>query len=233
MSASFKTQPGDIFLVRSNEWIGKWVRLLISIRYGIPYKKAYSHIESSFDSTMNISAEPDGVKMAKNDRFDKHIEYCVYRLKKMDEQKQTQHQNIAKRFLGKRYAYARYLLDFVRIASLFLFLAGVLLALFGLIFSISASKTLAIVAGGLLFFVTVTKPFLINRDIVTYDCTELQSMIFTANGLWVPPGKSRNEYPDGMKQVLDNLRINGNAEIVYEKYRYSEPTGFVPVLAGV
>jgi hypothetical protein len=70
--------------------------------------------------------------------------------------------------------------------------------------------------------VSVVKPILNNMDVLTYDCTELQSMIFTANGLWAPLEKSRNEYPDGMKQVLDNLRLNNEAEIVYEKLNEGE-----------
>ncbi len=218
-NVEFNTQPGDIFLVRNHHLIGKWVRLLIAIRYGTPYKKAYSHIESSYDGTKNISAEPAGVKMVANNRFDKHMEYCVYRLKKMDMLKQQQHQNISQRFIGKGYAYSRYFLDFVRIGSFFLFLTGAVLALLGVIFSITACKILALVTGGILVLVTLLKPFLINKDILTYDCTELQSMIFTANGLWIPQEKARNEYPDGMKQVLDNLRLNNCAEIVYQNYR--------------
>ena len=215
----FNTKPGDIFLVRNHHLIGKWVRLLIAIRYGTPYKKAYSHIESSYDHTQNISAEASGVKLVDRNRFDEKMELCVYRLKKMDLLKQQQHQQIARRFIGRGYAYSRYLLDFVRIGSFFLFLTGAFLALLGLIFSISACKILALVAGGLLILITMTKPYLINQDIVSYDCTELQSLIYTSNGLWIPQEKARNEYPDGMKQVLDNLRLNNCAEIVHQKYR--------------
>jgi hypothetical protein len=223
MNNDFKPQPGDIYLIRGNKLISKWIRLLISIRYGIPYKQAYSHIEASYDEKTNISAEPSGIKLMNNRRFDKNGDYRVYRLKKMDPAKQERHQKISERYIGKGYAYARYLLDFIRIGSFYLLLLGIFFTFLGEIFSITSSKYMAIASGLLFILLTVIKPSLIKKDVLTHDCTELTSIIFATNGLWVPPSKSRNEFPDGMKQVLDNLLLNSSAEVVFDNYREPKP----------
>jgi hypothetical protein len=223
MNNVYKPEPGDIYLIKGNTLISKWVRLLISIRYGIPFKLAYSHIETSYDENTNISAEPSGIKLMNNRRFDKKCDYRVYRLKKMDNAKKERHQKISERYIGKGYAYARYLLDFVRIGSFYLFLTGIMFAILGMVFSLELSKYLAFASGVFFVLLTAMKPSLIKKDIVTHDCTELTSIIFAANGLWVPPAKSRNEFPDGMKQVLDNLLLNGSAEVVFDNYRDLKP----------
>lgn len=215
-SAGTRFQTGDIFLVRSSGIIAKIIRLIIYIRYGIPMKTAYSHIESSYNGKVNISAESSGVKLVANNRFNKKTHCAVYRLKRMTKEKQDNHIALSESYIGKGYAYARYLLDAFRIATFYVLVMGVLFAVFGLVFSSSFSKHMAIVSAGLFIVLTVVKPFLARKDILTHDCTELQSMIFSANGLWAPLPKPRNEFPDGMKQVLDNLVLCGEAELIHE-----------------
>ena len=209
---------GDIFLVRSSGFVAKLIRLIIYIRYGVPVKEAFSHIESSYSSKVDISAEPSGVKLVANNRFDKKTYVKVYRLKRMTREKQNEHARLAESFIGKGYAYARYLLDTFRIATFYVVMMMVAFGFFGFVFSIGFSKIMAIVSAGIFIILTIAKPILAKRDILTHDCTELQSMIFSANGLWASLPKPRNEFPDGMKQVLDNLVLNGQAELIHEGY---------------
>lgn len=215
MTEESKFQTGDIFLVRSNGMTGRWVRFLIFIRYGIPFKLAYSHIESAFNAKINVSAELSGVQLEKNDRFDKKTEFTVYRLKSMTPEKQEKHKEIAETFLGKGYAFARYALDAVRIAAFYLFIAAVLFGLLGLVFSSHTARWLALAAGAIYIVINLIKPTLKRKDILTHDCTEVQSLIFTRNNLWAALPTPRNEFPDGMKQVLDNLVLHGQAEVVF------------------
>lgn len=226
MSDIFQPQTGDIYLIRSNGLIGRLVRLLISIRYGVPYKEAHSHIEISYDNTHNLSAEPSGAKLMKNNRFGKSYDYKVYRLNKMDPEKQEKHKKINESFIGKGYAYARYALDILRIGSFYIFILGILSGLLGVVFSFTASQYLAFGSAVLFVLSTAIQQVLAKKDILTHDCTELTSLVLAINGLWVPTVKSRNEFPDGMKQVLDNLVLNGGAEVVFEKYRDPKPREF-------
>lgn len=222
--AGIDFQPGDIFLVRSNNLMGKLVRLIISIRYGIPFKEAFSHIESSYNHRVNISAEGPGVKLVNNNRFNKKTCYCVYRLKGMTQEKQKQHQQISDQYIGKGYAYARYFLDAARITTFYLVIMAVIFAFFGFVFSITFSKYLAVASAGFFILLTAIKPILLKKDILTHDCTELQSIIFSTNGLWIPLPKPRNEFPDGMKQVLDNLVLCGQAQVVIPGDKTNKPT---------
>lgn len=210
-------QTGDIFLIRGNNWLSRWIRFLVFLRYGIPYRQAYSHIESAFNSRINISAESSGVGLVKNTRFDLATDYRVYRLKKMDSKKQANHKKIAEKYIGKGYAYARYLLDTTRIGAFYVSLAILLFGFLGFIFASSLSQSIAMAAGGIFVLLTIIKPFLIRKDILTHDCTELQSLIFSENDLWVPLTDSRNEFPQGMMQVLDNMVLNGQAQLIFKK----------------
>jgi hypothetical protein len=217
MMSETKFQGGDIFVVRSKPLISKIVRLLTSIRYGIPYKDAHSHIEINVDGSRNISAEGSGVAMKDSNRHEKAGKaFTVYRLKKMDPEKQEKLKQVSEPYLGKGYAYARYALDFARIASFVVCVFALISALMGVVFSIESNRY--IVLGAVVFFLVLTmaKPFLIKKDILTHDCSELTSLILVQIGLWVSLPKSRNEFPDGMKQVLDNLVMYGQAEIVLE-----------------
>jgi hypothetical protein len=63
-----KFQCGDFFALRGYSSRSRLVRLLTSIRYGVPFKRTFSHVETAIDENRNISAEPKGVMYVKNDR---------------------------------------------------------------------------------------------------------------------------------------------------------------------
>jgi len=218
MSEQFQPQTGDIYLIRSSGLVGKLVRILISIRYGIPYKDAHSHIEIGYDSTHNFSAEPSGAKLKKNDRLNKNCDYKVYRLNNFDQEKQEKHKKISEGFIGKGYAYARFALDTLRIVTFFVLILGMVSGLLGMTSSLAVSQFIAFGSAVLFVLSIVVQQVLAKKDMLTHDCTELTSLVLAINGLWIPTVKSRNEFPDGMKQVLDNMVLHGGATVVYEKY---------------
>ena len=218
-------QTGDFKVVRGSSLISKGIRLLCSVRYGIPYKQTHNHVESFFDCKTIISADAKGVVLKPFESYDGDgkEEYRVYRFKNFGEGWHQYFKNKAKEYVGKGYAYARYVLDTVRIV---LFLTALFTLIFALIGAFMSSKFLLLLAGLSLIFIcilTLIKPYLIKKDILTHDCVELQSLIYSTNELWVPLGnKSRNEFPDGMSHVLKNLELHGVVEIVCQTPGYNE-----------
>jgi hypothetical protein len=203
-----KIKPGDIYVIRGYSILSKIIRLIISIRYGIPYRNTYSHIELAYDNDYNISAEPGGIKLVKRSMSKRYT--VIYRLAKdMDLLK---YGDICNKYLGVGYAYARYIIDTIRIASLILLIPAIPIAIAGIFFR--GARTMAIIAGIIILIMTIAKWLLIKRDKLTHDCVELTSMILNDMGLWHSSTKPRNEFPNGMKQVLDNLVLYGQCEII-------------------
>ena len=119
-----KFQCGDFFALRGYSLISRSIRFLTFVRYGIPFKKTFSHVESAVDDKNNVSA---------------------------------------------------------------------------------------------IVFVTLFKGYIKEKDKLTEDCAETQSLIYSEDGRWISLQKPRNEFPNGMVQVWENLILNGVAEVIAEK----------------
>lgn len=206
-------QCGDFFVLRGFSLISRGIRLLTSVRYGIPFRETFSHVESAIDEEQNVSAEKSGVKIVSNKREKITKAYAkVYRLKKFDDDDKKNHKEEAvNNHVGKKYAFWRYLLDFIRIVTF-------ICALFwGIVMMLNKFVGLIVLMEIVFFF--LIKGFLIKKDKLTEDCAENQSLIYSANGRWFPLPRPRNEFPNGMVQVWENLVLNGVAVVVAERQK--------------
>lgn len=208
-------QCGDFFVLRGFKLISRGIRLLTSVRYGIPFRETFSHVESAINEKQNVSAEPNGVVIVNIDRPKVTKAYAkVYRFKKFDEEDQKKHVEESKKHLGKRYAIWRYLLDTARIVSFLIIIFGWIVALIDLWVGVFLLAVIIVI--------TLFKGFLRKKDKLTEDCSENQSLIYTATGKWFPLPNPRNEFPNGMVQVWENLVLNGIAVVVAERQRGGE-----------
>jgi len=210
-----KFQCGDFFVLRGFGLISWGIRFLSSIRYGIPFKETFSHVESAINDKQNISAEPNGVMIVSNNRKKVTDAYAkVYRFKKFDDEDKKKHKEEAAKHEGIGYAFWRYALDAVRIIVVVLVLFWLFIAALNLL--------VGIVILALIIFLMLIKGFLKSKDMITEDCTETQSLIYSANKRWFPLPKPRNEFPNAMVQVWENLVLNGVAIVVAERQRGGE-----------
>lgn len=209
-------QCGDFFVLRGFGLISKGIRLLTSVRYGIPFRETFSHVESAINDKQNVSAEKSGVEIVSNEREKVTEAYAkVYRFKKFDDEDKEKHEKEAvENHVGKRYAFWRYVLDFLRIVTF-------ICALFwGIVMMLDRFIGLIVLMEIVLFF--LIRRYLIKKDKLTEDCSENQSLIYSATGRWFPLPKPRNEFPNGMVQVWENLVLNEIAVVVAERQRGGE-----------
>jgi hypothetical protein len=193
-----KFQCGDFFVLRGFGLISRGIRFLSSIRYGIPFKETFSHVESAIDEEYNISAEADGVRRVLNNRKKVTGAYAkVYRFIKFDEEDKNRHKEEAAKHEGIGYAFWRYALDAVRIIVFVLILLWLFIA--------ALDWLVGIVILAIIIFLMLIKGYLKSKDLITEDCTEAQSLIYSAYCRWFPLPKPRNEFPNGMVQVWENL----------------------------
>lgn len=201
-------QYGDVVFFKSYGIISRIIRLIISVRYGVPFKYAWSHVAMAVSKENFISAEPSGVEyvpIKKNPDLIK-CDAVGYRFTKeitIDcKAKMTIRQN---EILGKGYGYFRYALDFLRVLMFYFILLGVIPAA---IFY----KTI-----GIYFLIAVAVMIIAEKilgifDRKTYDCVEAISSILNAGDFWSPVAfKPRSEFPDGMLQVFETLTLHGAA----------------------
>jgi len=209
-------QCGDFFVLRGFGLISKGIRLLTSVRYGIPFRETFSHVESAINDKQNVSAEKSGVEIVSNKREKVTEAYAkVYRFKKFDDEDKEKHEKEAvENHVGKRYAFWRYVLDFLRIVTF-------ICALFwGIVMMLDRFIGLIVLMEIVLFF--LIRRYLIKKDKLTEDCSENQSLIYSSTGRWFPLPKPRNEFPNGMVQVWENLVLNEIAVVVAERQRGGE-----------
>jgi hypothetical protein len=217
-------QCGDFFAIRGYSLRSRLVRLLSSIRYGIPFKRTFSHVETAIDEDQNISAEAKGVMYVDNNR--KGIEKSdgiVFRFKKFGPKDQKKHKEEADSHLATKYAFARYALDASVIIRFTFILFGWIFLIPGLIIKGSGlfiGSLIALVA--FILFLTLIIGIAKKIDLLTEDCAENVSLIYSKNKKWAPIPKERNEFPNGMVQVWRNLVLNKVAEVVAEKKRGKE-----------
>ena len=70
-----------------------------------------------------------------------------------------------------------------------------------------------------ILFMTIIIKIAKKFDLLTEDCAENASLIYSENKKWAPIPKERNEFPNGMVQVWRNLVLNGVANVVAKKKR--------------
>lgn len=218
-----KFQCGDFFALRSYSLRSRLIRLLVFLRYGVPFKKTFNHVETGVDEKRNISAEPNGVRYVKNDReVIKKSYVIVFRFKKFDEDDQNKHRKTAEKHIDTGYAYARYALDASRIIRASFILFGWIFLLVGILISVRVFIIMLIALAAFILFLSLVILVAKIFDLRTVDCSELVSLIYSENKRWAPIPKERNEFPNGMVQVWRNLVLNGVAEVIAEKKRGEE-----------
>ena len=195
-------QYGDVLFQKSRGIISRLIRLIISVRYGIPVKYAWSHVFMAVSNDEAISAESDGVRRIKL-RGNKELiraDVIGYRFTRpFTEDQLASMAKTEKQITGKRYAYFRYALDFLRVFMFFfILLALVPAAIF--------YKSLGLYFLGAIALFVVLEKVLGIFDKKTFDCVESVALILMAGGAWDPLAfTSRSEFPDGMLQVFLNL----------------------------
>jgi len=216
-----KFQCGDFFAIRGYSPKSRLVRFLSSIRYGIPFKRTFSHVETAIDENQNISAEATGVKYVDNDREGlEKSDVIVFRFKKFSLQDQKRHQKAAKDHLATGYAFARYFLDASVIIRVAFILFGWIFLIPGLILGDLGLFIISLIAlVAFILFLTIVIIIAKKFDLLTEDCAENASLIYSKNKKWAPIPKERNEFPNGMVQVWRNLVLNKVAYVVAEKER--------------
>jgi len=73
-----------------------------------------------------------------------------------------------------------------------------------------------------ILFLTIVIKIAKKIDLLTEDCAENASLIYSKNKKWAPIPKERNEFPNGMVQVWRNLVLNKVADVVAEKKKGEE-----------
>lgn len=215
-----KFQGGDFFALKSYGPRSRLIRLLIFLRYGVPFKKTFSHVETAVDEKRNISAEAKGVMYVANDREGIKKSYViVFRLKKFNEDDQNKHRKAAAGHIAIGYAYWRYALDASRIIRTAFILFGWIFLLVGIGISTYVFIRILIALVAFVIFLTIVIEISKIFDLRTEDCAENASLIYSENKRWAPIPRERNEFPNGMVQVWRNLVLNGVAEVVAEKKR--------------
>jgi len=225
---TLKFHCGDFFAIRSYGLRSCIIRLLSSIRYGIPFKKTFSHVETAVSGKRNISAQAKCVMYVDNNREGiQKSDVIVFRLKKFYKTDKENHVAAAAAHLETRYAYGRYILDAFRITLAVFILFGSIFFILGipvlfLVFpdvfkTVLKTNFMAWVALLVLLFIGIEIAKIFDKS--SEDCAENASLIYSKNKRWAPIPKERNEFPNGMVQVWRNLVLNGVAEVVAEKKR--------------
>jgi hypothetical protein len=198
----------DVFFYKGYSIRSKFIRLLISIRYGIPFKDSYSHISLGYDDNSTFSAESSGIKIIPNSEIEtKRDDVIIYRFKNLSWGKIEDFFTLVPQYLGKKYAFARYGLDAARI---FTFVCFILTMLFGWI-----SFKLFLGFVGFIGFLQLITIILRKIDKKTNDCAEL-SAIFLHKLRLMPffSSKPRNEFPNSQLAKMKMMCWYDLAEIV-------------------
>jgi len=191
-----KLKTLDVCFYTGHSFISKCIRLLTSIRYGIPFKECRSHIDIRYNNEQNISAEPKGTTLVDFEDSLKNNDITVYRFRSLPDLEFFYY--IADELLGRKYAYARYGLDAARIFSFVFGVVGTLLSLFN--WKVNAGFFIA------LLILQLGSIWLRKVDAQTYDCSETSSTLLTGlNLLSSISSKLRNEFPNGMESQIKLL----------------------------
>lgn len=207
-------ETGDIVLLQSGKLTSTVIRRLISVRYGIPYKRAFSHIQLIIGPNLTLSAEAGGVKHIKSTAIRPGTRVMVFRINNATGEQKEIVRELAKKYKGKKYSYARYLLDTSNIARFFTVLLSPLMTLAGWFTGNRIFSRLAVGYMGAFVVLTLLNVVWKIYDRKCYDCTEVVSRVLEGAKMWSSFEEPRNEHPNGMKHVLENLCLHGSARLL-------------------
>lgn len=210
----YEPRFGDVIFMRSYGIMSWLIRLLISVRYGLPLRYAWSHVQLVTGPNEAVSAEGSGVELipVRGDKATIRSDAVVYRFKEPIGQASEDSMRAAiGTIIGKSYGYARYAIDFLRVMFFYLILLGMIPA--AIFYKVTWPYFIGAVAG----FVVIERLAKVF-DMKGFDCVEVVSVVLAAGALWAPVGyHARSEFPDGMLQVLRNLAIHGAVDEVAVK----------------
>jgi hypothetical protein len=199
----------DVFFYRGYAFTSKVVRFLTSVRYGIPYKDTYSHIALGYDDNSTISAEASGTKLMPNSEIETTLksDVIIYRFKNVSLGKIEEFYNVAPQYIGRGYAYARYLMD---AGKIFTFVTFILTAMFGWI-NFKVFLTFA----AFIALIQLATIILRKIDKKTSDCAELSAIILSQ--LKMMPhfsSQPRNEFPNSQLSKMVMMEWYGLVDMI-------------------
>jgi len=207
MAQKFKVL--DVFFYKGNSLTSKAIRLLESVRYGMPFKDCYSHIDLGYDDKSTFSAEAKGAEIVPIENIDTigKSDVVVYRYKNITQEQIDKFYAMVPEYMGRGYGYARYAIDAATIFSFVLFIMGIL---FGWL-----SWKFLLLFGGLFIILQIVAKLLQKLDKGTSDCSEL-SAIFLDELQLMPYFSSdpRNEFPNSQLSKMEMMRWYSHADIV-------------------
>jgi uncharacterized membrane protein YvlD (DUF360 family) len=206
------SQCGDVFFYRAFDILSRIVRFLIGVRYGIPVREAFSHVDIAYDEERDVSAETSGVKYVQHDQECQGKEVFAFRFQGLSEEKKKLLREAMDARLGKGYAFARYLLDACRIISLVVALISPIAGIF--------SRSTALIFLGVFILLQLASLILKRIDKKTKDCSELTAEVLMAAGLFAPVSRDpRNEFPNSIFSKMQLLTLFGQAALIGHKPR--------------
>lgn len=208
---SVKLKTGDVMFLKGTGFYATIVRFLIAVRYGISYDAAYSHVQTYVGDDTVLSAEPKGTVLVPLEKSVKNSDVLVYRFCGDVRQKEYREKylEIYKDRIGKKYAFARYAMDALAVMAFTVLLFAVIAMPINILWSAYSA--------GCVFVLVVARKLLRKTDAVTEDCVEGVATILEQCGMYRPLCGKRNEHPNGMLGVFDNLCVYGIARLVLTK----------------
>lgn len=224
-------KPGTIFISFGEGFVSKIIRLLTSIRYGIPYRDCASHVSTAYTDDQIGSAEPGGYKIINRKTEQENARVMAYEFVGTlpAESFYLLVQNTIKRRVGVKYAFWRYLLDPQRISMFYLaqlLLITVIGGLIALLFGVSAAVSFIPADAALMMIIAslLLGRIFRGKDAVTMDCAEAEATNHYEMGTMTFSGygKARNEFPNSIQCHLENLRLYGIVKLVAVKNPHGE-----------
>jgi hypothetical protein len=205
----------DVILVSWRDFSGFLTRLLVSVRYGINFKRAWSHVAIRMGDKI-FSAGTTGVKILSGDYYAVNaIEHDIWRLT-VPSVAYDRAYKVALGLVGVGYAFPRYVLDALRIIAFLLVFAGLVVSPLWMLHIIGLSLPAWLIGVGLAIY--GGSQFLLHGDRTTVDCSETSGLILQAAGSIVPfGGDCRNLFPDWFDGTLRTMAIYNGCKILPEE----------------
>jgi len=199
-------RPLDLIFEKGHGPISLFIRLLTSIRYGIPLKDCLSHVCLGYNKSLTISAEAKGTILIPFEKSQKKSDIIIYRFRDLQAHTVLEFYDLCREMVGRPYAYARYALDAARIFSFCFALTGLILSLFN--WRVNVGMFAAV---GVLQLLTV---WLRKQDVQTSDCAEMTSIFLSRLELMATLPKTRNEFSNSIESKLETLCLYNLADKV-------------------
>lgn len=195
----------DVILVRWRDLSGLLTRLLVAVRYGINFKRSWSHVAIRMGDKI-FSAGMAGVKILPGGYYSAEgVEHDIWRVL-VPAAAYDKAYKVAMDCVGVGYAFPRYVLDGLRIIAFLMVFAGVLLSPLWMLHIIGLSLPAWLAGIGLAIY--GCSQLLLRGDRTTVDCSETSGLILQAAGSIVPfSGDCRNLFPDWFDGTLQTISI--------------------------